>query len=79
MLRDSRCGVVAKGLSGKGSRQSSWQCQPQTRAKSTAQFAFALHALDFTPGALGMEMVAQGLFPLGHITDLPLPGKHQRE
>lgn len=26
-----------------------------------------------------MEMVAQGLFPLRPVTDLPLPGKHQQE
>lgn len=61
MLRDSSHSAVAPG-----------QCHPQTKAESTPQFAFLLHAPAFTPGTLSVELVAQGLSPLRHLPDLSI-------
>lgn len=72
MLRDSSHSAVAKALSGKGSRRSSWAVPTSDQSRVHPQFAFVLHALAFTPGALGMELVAQGLSLLRHVPDLSM-------
>lgn len=72
MLRDSSHSVMAKALSGKDSRQSSWAVPTSDHSRHHPQFAFVLHALAFTPGTLGTELVAQALSPLRHLPDLSM-------
>lgn len=69
-LGGSSHSTVAKALSGKVSRQSSWAVPASDQSRVHPQFAFVLHSLAFTPGALSMELVAQDLSALRHLSDL---------